>query len=161
MTLDRVLEPLAALIRSVTRRLDYACWYSAKVVGQNEDGTLELQPDDARLPSLSAVPIRTGVAGASVKVDAGARVMIAFANADPSMPFAGLFEPGTATITFNGSTKAVGRIDDEVQVTISAAEIASLGLLSTTAGLAISVPPALTSVTVTGKITAGSPNVKA
>jgi hypothetical protein len=45
--IDHLLEP----------RVDYLASYPARVVLQNDDDSIEVAPDDARLPGLSRVPI--------------------------------------------------------------------------------------------------------
>jgi hypothetical protein len=103
---DRLKAALAAFVRSVTSRLDYLALYSCKVLSQNGDGTLELQPDDARLPGLSKVPIRIGVPGVDVKVTPGAKVLLGFAGGDPRQPIAALFDKDSLKeITVTSATK--------------------------------------------------------
>ncbi len=153
MILDRLLQAVEALVRAATSKIDYLGLYPCRVVAQNADGTLELQPDDTRLPPLSGVTVFSGVAGAEVQVTAGARVLAGFGGGDPSRPFAALWEPGSATIVFNGGTAGVGRVGDAVKVTIPPGTTLGAnggGNLTTTAPIDI-----------TGTITAGSHNVKA
>jgi hypothetical protein len=89
---DRAKAGLTAFIRRVVGldilgpRMDYLGEFPAKVVSQNGDGTLELQPDDSRLPGYSKVPIRYGVPGITATVSGGARCLLAFAGADPQKP---------------------------------------------------------------------------
>lgn len=158
---DRLLAPFAALVRRLTARIDYLALYACRVVAQNTDLTLELQPDDARIPSLSAVPIRHGLPGVTVRVAAGARVLLAFENGDPSKPVATLWDSASVEeIVFAGGTKKVAREDDEV----------SLGTFAYTPGVSLVwVPPGSvepvpilpTPTPVTGRITGGNPKLKA
>src|SRR5690242_14832304 len=98
---DRAKAGLSAFIRRVVGldilgpRVDYLALYAAKVVVQNGDGTLELQPDDTRLPGYSSVPIRYGIPGVTATVSANARCLITFAGADPQKPIVVGWEPGT------------------------------------------------------------------
>jgi hypothetical protein len=92
--LDRLKANLIELVRVAFPGIDYQALYPARVVAQNVDGTLELQPDSARLPGLSHIPIRLGIPGASVKVSAGARVLVGFAGGSPAAPIATLWEAG-------------------------------------------------------------------
>jgi hypothetical protein len=73
-------------------RVDWLAKYDARVVAQNADGTLELKPDDDRLPSYSGVPIRYGVPGIAATVAAGARVVLEFSGANPQRPIATVWE---------------------------------------------------------------------
>lgn len=103
MSSDRIKAGLAAFVGSMLHRIDYFALYPAKVVAQNADGTLELQPDDTRLPSQSKVPIRLGIPDAAVKVSAGARVLMGFAGGRPEEPIATIWESGTVTeLRLNG-----------------------------------------------------------
>lgn len=95
VALDRVKTYFARLVDGITRRVDWMAWYAAKVVSQNADGTLELAPDEPRVPGLSKVPIRLGVPGVSVKVAPGSRVLVGFENGDPRRPVASIWEKST------------------------------------------------------------------
>jgi hypothetical protein len=70
------------------------------VAAQNGDGSLELQPDDERLPPVSRVPLRLGLPGVAVKVAAGSRVLLGFEGGDARSPVALLWEPaGGSSLT--------------------------------------------------------------
>jgi hypothetical protein len=113
--LDRLTSGLASFVRAQFPRLDHYAAYWARVVAQNADGTLELVPDDARIPGRSNVPIRYGVPGVTAKVAAGARVLLEFASGDPSKPFATVWESAVPTeIVVAGGTKGAARVDDTV-----------------------------------------------
>jgi hypothetical protein len=104
--MDRLKEALAAFVRSVTSRLDYLALYPCKVLSQNGDGTLELKPDDDRLPGLSKIPVKLGLPGVEVKVTSGAKVLLGFEQGDPQKPVATLWEKDSLdTITVTASTK--------------------------------------------------------
>jgi hypothetical protein len=157
MSVDRLLAPFEALVKRFTSRLDYCALYACKVVAQNADGTLELQPDDARMPQVSGVPIRHGIPGISVTVAGGSRVLLGFENASPARPFAALWDASSVTeIKFNGGTKAVARVDDTVEVTFSVDDVAAM-VMSNAGGPVVAVHP----VTLSGKITSGVAAVKA
>lgn len=123
IVLDKTKQGLAAFIRSVLSNVDYLAMYPCVIVAQNADGTLELKPDDARLPpGFSKVPLRLGIPGCSVTVAAGSRVMIGWNNGVRSKPFAALFESSTVTqlklnatsIVLNNGALAVARVSDTV-----------------------------------------------
>lgn len=95
-------DPLAAaigtLVRRETAKVDFLGSYEARVVGQNADGTLELVPSDARLPGMSKIPIRPGVAGVTVQtVPSGSTALLGFANGDPARPHVVGFVGASAT----------------------------------------------------------------
>ena len=115
--MDRLKAALAAFVRSVTSRLDYLALYPCKVLSQNGDGTLELQPEDSRLPGLSKVPIRIGVPGVDVKVEGGAKVLLGFAEGDPRVPFAALFDKDSLKeVTITASAKVTVSAGSDVVV---------------------------------------------
>ena len=113
-------SPLETAVKHYTARLDFYAMYPARVVAQNPDGSLELKPDDARLPGFSAVPIRYGVPGIRVEVVPGARIGIEFEGGNPSAPVATLWASGTVSrlfidatqIVLNGGTLPIARAGD-------------------------------------------------
>lgn len=92
-----MMEALRTIIRQVMARVDFLAFYPARVASQNSDGTLELVPDDARLPGLSRVPLRSGVPGVRATIANASRVFVGFEGGDPRMPFALVWEQGTVT----------------------------------------------------------------
>jgi hypothetical protein len=90
----RTARWLERFLDRVLRRVDRTALYPARVVQQSGDGTLEVQIDDQRWPSLTKVPIRPFVPGATVKVAAGARVHIGWEEGDPRKPYAALWDSG-------------------------------------------------------------------
>lgn len=76
---------LGELVRREVRQVDLLAMYSATVDAMNANGTVELTPDDARLGSMSQVPVQ--VAGlASVGLLPGTSVLLTHENGDPSRP---------------------------------------------------------------------------
>lgn len=92
----RVRGALERLIRWVTRDSLFLGQYSALVVTQAADGTVDLLPDDPRLRAqgLQSVPIRHGLPGCAVKVPPGERLLLAFDGGDPRLPYAALWHEG-------------------------------------------------------------------
>lgn len=105
----RLRGTLERLIRWVMRDALYLGTYSALVVRQAADGTLDVLPDDERLRAggLQAVPIRHGLPGVEVDVPAGERVLLAFDAGDPRKPYAALWHAGQVTAVRIGGTEAV------------------------------------------------------
>lgn len=100
---------LERLVRWIMRDTLYLCMYSATVVRQAADGTLDLLPDDLRLQSagLQGVPIRHGLPGVTVEVPAGARVLLGFDSGDPARPYAALWHAGQVTSVQIGGSEPV------------------------------------------------------
>jgi hypothetical protein len=90
---DRIANSIKRIAR--TGVLDYHAWYGAKVLKDHADGHLDLEPDDARIPLLTRIPIRTFLPGVTVEVVPDARVLIGFDGGNPGKPFAALFESGS------------------------------------------------------------------
>jgi hypothetical protein len=92
---QRGRAPLVASVRGALPQIDYLTTYRAKVVAQSADGkTLDLQPDDARLPGMQQVPLRLGLPGVIALLAPGAFVEVGWDGGDPSQPHAKLFEGG-------------------------------------------------------------------
>lgn len=95
----RIRQALEKMIRWVTRDALYLGTYSAEVVRQAADGTLDLMPHDSRIRSngFQSVPIRHGLPGVSeVQVVPGETVLLGFDNGAPDKPYAALFYSGNA-----------------------------------------------------------------
>lgn len=92
----RIRGALERLVRWVTRDALFLGQYTAIVVTQGGDGTVDLLPDDVRLRAqgLQSVPIRHGLPGVKVKVPPGERVLLAFDGGDPRAPYAALWHEG-------------------------------------------------------------------
>jgi hypothetical protein len=96
---DRVKRAFRAWVLRLASRVDLAALHAAKVAAQRDDGSLDVEPDDPRLPPMTGVPLRQSVPGCDVRVAAGARVLVGFEVAagegsprpDPSKPFAALW----------------------------------------------------------------------
>jgi hypothetical protein len=95
--LDAMKSAFAAFVRGLFPNIDALALYPCRVLAQNADGSLELQPDSDRLPGYSNVPLRLGLPGCSATVAAGARVLLGFENGEPSSPVAMLWGPASAT----------------------------------------------------------------
>ena len=119
MRTDRLKNALRILTREP--RIDYLALYPATVLTDHGDMTLDLRPDDERLPYLVRVPLRVFLPGAYVKVKPGSRVLIGFEGADPAKPIAHLWEAGSTLIveiSTEGGRRV--RIDDEAgKITVS------------------------------------------
>jgi hypothetical protein len=114
----RLVDAVSRLVAALTRRLDYQALYPSTVVTQREDGTLDLHPDDPRVPDCRGVPIR-GLPGVRVTVPDGARVLLTYEGGSPARPVATLWEADAVTrITVNGGTHRAAREGHAVRVTI-------------------------------------------
>lgn len=145
---DVMLAAFEKIIRKFCKRIDYMAMYPARVVSQNGDGSLELKPDDTRLPGMSKVPIRYGIPGVKVKVPSGARVAIEFERADPARPVATVWDGGLKEIEITASTVA--------KVNAPRVELAGGGPPIARVGDSVLVAGVLTGVITSGSSKAGS-----
>lgn len=86
-----IVADLAELIRRETAKVrDFGSVYLCRVVAQNADGTLELQPTTDALAGMSSVPLRAPPGVSEIRVLPGTLVVLAFDNLDASRPYCGL-----------------------------------------------------------------------
>lgn len=118
---DRLKRGLTGFVRSLVGNdiigphVDYLAAYPCKVVTQNADGTLELQPDDVRLPPMSRVPIKYGIPGVTATVQNGGRALVEFSGANPQYPFATIWESASLnTLIIAGGSNGAARNGDTV-----------------------------------------------
>lgn len=105
---DRLKSAVEGIVKRLVASYQYHAPYTAKIIAQAGDGTLEVLPDDPRLPSLTGIPLRTFVPGVDIKVKAGGTVLIQFENGDPSRPIATLFDGGSLeSLSIKANTKIV------------------------------------------------------
>src|ERR1700694_4698063 len=98
---DRIKGGIEKVFRAILGpRIDYYGTYQCVVVQQNADGSLDLKPDDPRVPGMQGIPINWGLPGVTATVSPGARADVVFLSADPSKPRATLWE-NAALITLN------------------------------------------------------------
>lgn len=130
-----------AVVRRALRRVDYLARYPARVVGSHADGSLDVHPDDARVPAAQAVPYRS-LPGVTYTVPTGARVLLGYEGGDPSRPFVDLWEPTSSVtrITINGGSAKAAREGDDV--TKGAAMTTWMASVSTALGI-LTVPSVL------------------
>lgn len=125
-------DALERFIRWVTRDTKYHALYPCTVERQDANGLLELTPDDEAMRGggLGEVPIRHGLPGFTVKVKAGARVLLGFEAGDPKRPYAALWEPGAVDeISFDGGTNPVACDGDTGTVFFPPALVITGGLV--------------------------------
>ena len=173
----RAMSALTNLVRELSGR-EYLRTYSYRVVTQGSDGRVQLQAVDPNVgaPDLLPISIWPGMQGDSATVQLGSEVVVAFTAADPTKPHVQSFSPlGTPTkrtvdatleldigpsaaaVNIAGGVSAVGRVGDEVTVTLTTLEVAQiLAPTGSSGGPCSAAGP----ITIKGTITAGSPKVK-
>lgn len=152
--IERLRDELAAFVRRVTGRLDYQALYPATVRAQDGAGRLDVELDPpTAMPPLTGVPIRHGLPGVTVRVAAGARVLVTWERGDPARPVAVLWEAGSVTdIVVNGGARKAARDGDPVSVTIDPGTVLVMVLGTPT--------PNPAPITLTGTITDGTAVLK-
>lgn len=98
---DRIAEPLTRIVKGGLPGVDYLGWYRARVVRQalstaTRKMTVDVVPDDKRIPPLSAITLKLGLPGADVQISPGAYVLVGWENGDPAKPQAALWDGGEA-----------------------------------------------------------------
>ena len=103
-----------SLARSSVPRIDYFAFYRALVKSQAGDLlTVDVQPDDARLPGMTGIAIRPGLPGTKVKIPNGVSVMIGFMGGSPAAPYVATWESGSGVTEVQiGGTTEVARKGD-------------------------------------------------
>jgi hypothetical protein len=105
---DRLKAGIEKIVRAVFGpRIDYLAPYAGTVKAQNGDGTLDVLPDDSKLPGLQGVPIDTGIPGVSFQIAVGARVLFLFVGGDPSKPRVTEWESASVTSVTVTSTNVI------------------------------------------------------
>lgn len=139
--LKRAFERLVLYAVASGNQVDYRAYYPAKVVAQAADFTLELIPDDTRLPSLSKVPLRLGVPGVQAKVAPGSRVLLFFEGGEPSSPAASLFQSSSLLeLVVTASTKVTVNAPD-VRLGDGHADVVRYGDVVSLGSLLLSAAP--------------------
>jgi hypothetical protein len=113
---DPVRVALTKIVRQMTRTIDFLAAYPARVVKQNDDGTLELKLKSERMPAMSKIPIRYGIPGIRAKVKPGGFVNVEFEHGDPSMPCATVWDrESVSELTVKADKVIIDAADVDVQ----------------------------------------------
>lgn len=112
------MSDFKSFVRWVMRDARFHKLYPATVQFQNQDGSVEVLPDDEEIrgTGLRAVP-RPGLPGTDINVAAGARCLVGFAEGDPGKPFIAEWEGnGLASVRLGHGTRPVARMGDTVKI---------------------------------------------
>lgn len=177
--LDRLKQAFDQSVEAALPNVDFFALYTCQVVSQNADGTLDLQPNSASLPSQKNIPFRCGIPGVSITVQSGAQVLLGWENGSPSVPYCGLWLTGATgdlqsltiaiagalalnaqgNITIGeGASLAAARATDPVSVQLTLAEINEF-VFTAPSGGGPCVVTGVPAVTLDGSITTGSSSV--
>jgi hypothetical protein len=103
MALDRLKESLAAVVRAMIPGVDYFGWYRARVIQQKvlTSGamTVDVQPDDPRIPGMAGIKLKLGLPATTVTIPPGAYVLVGWEGGDPQRPQAALWDGGETPTT--------------------------------------------------------------
>lgn len=159
MDLRETIERIVAAM--LPERL-YLRSYECTVEAQDDEGKLDLLPDDERIrgTGLQGVPLYHGLPGVTVRVVPGARVLLQFVGGDPTKPYASLWRSGDIEeISFDGGSAPVARQGDAVAVYWPASVEFTGAIVGTPSG---SISGTMTIATPgSGLITSGATRVKA
>lgn len=119
-------EPLRQFIRETMRDTNYHVTLSGRAAVQRADGSVDVYPDDKRLPDLTSCIIRAPVPGGKVTVNPGTQVVVLFENADPRQRVIVAYGQGNPSA-------AMSLVGDSTQAdTISIGAVAAMGVLTVT-----------------------------
>lgn len=142
-----VADLVGALVRRETAALDLHALYVARVVSTNGDSTVDLIPDDTRIPHLAHVPLR--IAGvSSITLLPSTKVLLAHENGDPSKPVvAGIYSGpvqsiATTAIESITMTAPLVKAGGELDLVLHIPLVAWVAQLTTAAlPIGLTVPP--------------------
>ena len=119
-------EPLRRFIRETMRDTQNLVTLSGRAAVQRLDGSVDVYPDDKRLPALTNCIVRPPVPGGRVTINPGTQVVIVFENGDPRQRVVIAYGQGSPTA-------AVSLVGDSTQAdTISIGAVAAMGVLTVT-----------------------------
>ena len=95
--MDRLRKAWQRAVKSALSGVDYFALYRARVVKQSGQ-TVDLKPDDARIPDQTGVRLRHGVPGMEVTIAPGSYLLLGWDNGDPELPFAALWDGGETVV---------------------------------------------------------------
>lgn len=109
MDLDRLQAAIKLILDALLgRRLDYLALYPCKVVGQSGN-TVEVVPDDPRIPGTTGVPVYSGTPGTTSVIPDGTRVLLGFEGGNPRSPYVALWgtlSPKPTSVTLEADSEA-------------------------------------------------------
>jgi hypothetical protein len=112
LNFDRLKAGFIGAARAAFPRIDYLALYAGTIVAQGGANSFDVQPDDARVPGLSQVPIELGLPGLTLQLDLNSkpRCLIGWKNGNPALPYVTLFESGAAAlkVTFDATELDLG-----------------------------------------------------
>lgn len=106
---DPVSAGLRGLVQEELRSTRLHPVFTGRVVLQRNDGRLDIDMDDVRLPPLTNIPYRVPFPGCSMSLPANSRVQVDFEGGDPRRAAARLYEPGSGA-------RAIGLDGDDVDI---------------------------------------------
>lgn len=117
---DRLRAALLGIIDAATRGTRYHRLVRGRVVNVLAGGNVETEPETAGTPAQPNLPLRYGVPGVlRAVVRSGARVLLGWAEGDPSQPFVAAWEASQLEeLVFDvpGGARPLARDDDTVDV---------------------------------------------
>lgn len=155
------IDALRSIVASLTTRIDYACLYPSKVVSVNADKTVDIRPENPKIPAMSSVAVR-GLSGIDVVVVPGAKMLLGFEGGDPSRPFAALQSwEGMQEVRVGGGLRPVARQSDVVMLAIPTPVLLTGVMLPPPAIPGAFTATAIIPTPLTGVILTGSDKLKA
>jgi hypothetical protein len=122
--MDRFTSAIKRVIQAVLPDFDLYAMHPATVIA-TAPNSVDVRPDNSRLPELVAVPLRTFAPNVQILASVDSRVLIAFEGGDRTKPVALLWGAGNFDALSIGSqnTQPVARVTDTTRGTIPANSI--------------------------------------
>lgn len=148
MKFDRLKETFLAAARAAFPRIDYLALYAGTVVAQGGDNSFDVQPDDARVPGLSGVPILLGLPGLKLQLDLSSkpRCLIGWKNGDPALPYITLWESGAAALKVTLDATEIDLGANAVDAVVKGTSLFNIALPAVDA--ALGPPGGISSITI-------------
>lgn len=122
---------VAGIVAQEMSGLDYASLYECQVVTQSGDlSTVDIKPTTStKFAGLQRVPLRLGMPGVTAQFAPGAKVLLGWMGADPSLPYACLFGGGETllALTVGSGADNVLTKTDETALIAAITSMASTG----------------------------------
>lgn len=171
-SLDRIMQSLRAIIQAEMFQVPYLGLYEYTIQAATSS-TVDGTPTDTSIPmpSVTGVPLRSSVLGATATPTVGGRCLIMFVGGDPTRPICVSTDPipviatvdassavnvgpSATAVVLAGGGPAVGRVGDVVHVTFTLLDASAI-----TANLSTGICSITAPLTLTGTITSGSSKV--
>jgi hypothetical protein len=124
---DRLIAAIRGVLNALLPEYDLFALHPGTIIKSEGPNLVDVRPDNARLPELVGIPVRTFAPGSSLEVAVGSRVLIGFEGGQRDQPVCMLWGAGnlqTLTILADQINlageggAAVARVGDDTECTL-------------------------------------------